>query len=90
MGSPLADGPTARTDVILHTPVSKPATKRRENVHEDEPDTNNIIRDDSDMEGIGVDPVIGVNWGSEDMLALQDNMRDRDTVFHTLCWPRPC
>ena len=48
-----ADGSNTTSDRRLHTPVRLVAVKRRGNIHDDEPETKKIIRDDDDenMEG---------------------------------------
>ena len=44
------DGPAKGTDRRFRTPERKPALKRNELTHEEEPDTKKIIREDSDIE----------------------------------------
>ena len=48
-----ADGPNTTSERRLHTPVRPAAVRRRSNIHDEEPDTKKIIRDDGDenMEG---------------------------------------
>ena len=49
----LADGPNTTSERRLHTPVTPAAVKRRNDIHDEEPDTTKIIWDDDDenMEG---------------------------------------
>ena len=43
--TPLMDGPAKGTDRRFRTPERKPALKRKELIHDEDPDTKNIIRE---------------------------------------------
>ena len=55
------------SDDLADTPVRPAAVKRRSNIHDDEPDTKQIIRDDGDekMEGEQGLDLDGVRAGQE-------------------------
>ena len=46
----LVDAPGSSSDRRVLTPARKPAVKRKENIHTDEPDTKKIILDDPEIE----------------------------------------
>ena len=72
----LADGPNTTSERRLHTPVGPAAVKRRSNIHDEEPETKNIIRDDSD-ENMGEDKGL-------DLAEVRTRGEDEDIVCRSI------
>ena len=72
MDSPLADGPTVKTELRLKTPERNPSTKRASSSLEEEPILKRTILEDDAAEQ------------DDDMLVLKEKQQDKDIIYHAL------